>query len=213
VNPIHCGLGAALVRGRICGVRPVTLETSDGHTLAGDVAHPDGLERAGVVICHPHPRYGGTRFNMVVEALFSRLPEAGFVTLRFDFRADHDGGIAERLDVVAALDALEQEVLGVPLFVAGYSFGAIVALTTVDPRIAGIVAIAPPLTSAVPAPEAPALLLTPQHDQFCPPETASAVVGDWPNVECQVVEGADHFLAGHTAFVAARTSDWLSHRS
>ena len=194
-------------------MRPVTLETSDGHTLVGDVAHPDGLERGGVVICHPHPQYGGTRFNMVVEALFTRLPVAGFVAVRFDFRADHDGGVAERLDVIAALDALEQEVLGVPLFVAGYSFGASVALTAHDSRIAGIVAIAPPLTSSLPAPVAPTLLLTPRHDQFCPPATASKIAADWPNVEYEVIEGADHFLAGHTAYAASRTSDWLSART
>jgi alpha/beta superfamily hydrolase len=194
-------------------VRPLTVETADGHQLAADVAHPDALARAGVAICHPHPQYGGTRFNVVVEALFTSLPSAGVAALRFDFRADHDGGVAERLDVTAALDALEQELLGVPLFVVGYSFGAVVALTTVDARIAGVVAIAPPLSRGITAPVVPALLLTPRHDQFCPPATAAAIAGDWPGVELEVVEGADHFLAGHTAQVAKRATEWVTARS
>ena len=72
----------------------VQLTTSDGHNLAADIAVPTGTADSadtlgGVVLCHPHPSYGGNRFNTVVEALFHSLPAAGFVTLRFDFRAEH----------------------------------------------------------------------------------------------------------------------------
>ena len=73
------------------------------------------------------------------------LPPAGFTTIRFDFRAAHDGGIAERLDVIAAVDAVADG--GGPLFLAGYSFGAMVALATDDPRVTGIIAVAPPFTA------------------------------------------------------------------
>jgi len=205
---------AAETRRSVCDdphVRSLSLHTSDGQRLAADVAEAEAeAPIGGVVLCHPQPMYGGNRFNIVVDALFSALPPAGFTTLRFDFRSAHDGGIGERLDVRAALDALAGD--GVPLFVVGYSFGAVVALTTNDPRTAGIVAVAPPLTPDVPAPTVPCLMLTPDHDQYCPPERASAIAGGWTGVEIEVVESADHFLAGRTAAVAQRSVAWLSGR-
>ena len=186
----------------------LTLRTSDGVRLAADTAEPPTEVRGGVVLCHPHPLYGGNRFHPVVDALFQALPAAGFRTVRFDFRAAHDNGVAERRDVVAGLDAVASA--DGPLFVVGYSFGAIVALTTDDPRIAGVVAIAPPLTSDAPAHAGPALVLTPRHDQFCPPERATAIVAAWPATTVDVVEGADHFLLGAASTVAQRSLAWLS---
>ena len=59
-----------------------SLRTSDGHTLAADLATAEGEPRGAVVLCHPHPQYGGNRFNNVVDALFRALPPAGFTTLR-----------------------------------------------------------------------------------------------------------------------------------
>jgi uncharacterized protein len=189
----------------------MTLHTADGQTLAADRAEPNGDVRGGVVVCHPHPLYGGNRFHPVVDALFRTLPAAGFRTLRFDFRAAHDGGVAERLDLVAALDGLAADTsAGLPLFVAGYSFGALVALATDDARIAGVVAIAPPLTADAPAHPGPALVLSPSHDQFCPPERAAAIAASWPDTTVVAIEGADHFLVGAAAAVAERTAAWLT---
>jgi alpha/beta superfamily hydrolase len=192
-------------------VSSLTLRTADGQTLAADLAAPPGDVRGGVVVCHPHPLYGGNRFHPVVDALFRALPAAGFRTLRFDFRAAHDGGAAERLDLVAALDALSGgEPPARPLFVAGYSFGALVALTTDDERIAGVVAIAPPLTAEASVHDGAALVLSPRHDQFCPPERAAAITGSWPDTTVDAIEGADHFLVGAAAAVAERTVAWLT---
>jgi alpha/beta superfamily hydrolase len=190
----------------------VQLTTSDGHLLDADVAEPpDGVaHRGGVVVCHPHPQYGGNRFNNVVAELFGALPTAGFETLRFDFRSEHGGGVAERLDVVAALDELKRAGRA-PLFVAGYSFGAAVALATPDERIAAIAAIAPPLTmTPVPQPTVPVLVLSPAHDQFCPPAAAGEAAEGWPAVELDTIESTDHFLLGQTAWVAERVTSWLT---
>lgn len=183
------------------------LHTSDGHVLTADVAEAEGQDRGAVVICHPHPLYGGDRFNPVVGALFDVLPRAGFRSIRFDFRAAHDGGVAERLDVAAALDHVAMG--DRPAFVVGYSFGALVALSTPDARIAGLVAVAPPLAADAPPPAAPVLVLTPRHDQFCAPDRANALVAAWPAAEFGVVESADHFLAGHSGAVADRVAAWL----
>jgi uncharacterized protein len=199
-------------------IRPITLAAGDGAALAGDLALPPE-PRAAAVVCHPHPAYGGDRRNIVVEALFRALPAAGVAALRFDFRpgAGGDPGGA-RADVVAALDRLAAEVgAGVPLWLAGYSFGADVALAVDDPRARGWVAVAPPLRfGGPPAPAVgdgrPVLVVVPEHDQFSPPDAARAATGAWPSVDVAVVPGADHFLAGGTAAVAAAVVAWLSDR-
>lgn len=193
----------------------VRLTTSDGHTLAGDLELPsDGPPVVGaVVLCHPHPQYGGNRFNTVVTALFERLPAAGFAALRFDFRREFGGGVAEQLDLVAALDHLDtvEQLAGVPRFVVGYSFGAAVALATPDDRIRAIAAVAPPLAMMpVPEPAVPVLVLTPRHDQFSPPDATEPIVAGWSSTDVDTVESADHFLAGHTADVADRVAGWLA---
>jgi len=82
-----------------------------------------------VVLCHPHPLYGGTMDNKVITTLARRLGEAGFGTLRFDFRGagrsegTHDGSGREALDVIAALVAAASETTGA-IWLAGYSFGS-----------------------------------------------------------------------------------------
>jgi uncharacterized protein len=186
------------------------LHTADGHELAADIAEPSGAVRGTAVLCHPHPLYGGNRFNDVVEALFGALPAAGWRTLRFDFRSAHDHGVGERLDVVAAIDAVQLP--DVPLYVVGYSFGALVALATTDERADGIVAVAAPLSQDVAPPSVPTLVLTPSEDQFCTPDVAGPIVASWPHADFAVIDSADHFLAGRTSLVAERTLAWLAER-
>lgn len=188
------------------------MTTEDGVDLDGDVGTPDGDPVGGVVVCHPHPQYGGDRFHPVVDAVWSLLPTLGFVALRFDFRREFDGGVAERSDVVAAVDEVAGRTAG-PVFVVGYSFGSVVALATPDDRVAGIVAIAPPIAvTPVDAPTVPTLLLVPRHDQFSPPEALGPVAADWRDCDVEVVESADHFLVGHARTVAEAAGAWLRRR-
>jgi len=193
--------------------RTISLTTADGIVLAADLARP-AAPRAAAVLCHPHPAYGGDRHNIVVDALFRALPAAGIAALRFDFRG---AGGGEQDDVLAALDRLAGDVAGVPLWLVGYSFGADVALGVDDPRLAGWVAVAPPLRfGSPPVPAAgdprPALLLVPEQDAYSPPERTRAATAAWPTVTVEVVPMADHFLAGAgaAAGVAATVTAWLS---
>jgi alpha/beta superfamily hydrolase len=204
----------------MASAQTIRLRTADGCELTADLAEADGPVRGGVVVCHPHPLYGGNRHNPVVDAVFTALPAAGFRALRFDFRSVHDsdrfgGGVAESADVVAALDRLADDHPDLPLFLVGYSFGAALSLATLDGRVGAIVAIAPPL-GAMPierVPTVPVLVLSPRHDQYCPPDTAAPIVATWPRAELEPVESADHFLAGHTAAVARRAVTWLAGRA
>lgn len=199
-------------------IRPIAL-AAGGVTLAGDLALP-AEPAAAAVVCHPHPAYGGDRHNTVVDAVFRALPARGIAALRFDFRPGAgSGGAGAEDDVVAALDRLVAEVgPAVPVWLAGYSFGADVALAVADPRHRGWAAVAPPLRfGGRPAPAAgdrrPVLVVVPEHDQFSPPAAARAATAAWPAVEVTVAPRADHFLAGASAAVAGTVADWLSARS
>ncbi len=197
----------------------ISLLTADGETLVGDLRVPASV-RAGAVVCHPHPAYGGDRYNPVVDALFRALPAADVACLRFDFRRPGPRratgeGVAERADVVAALHRLATEVGDdVPLFLAGYSFGADVALSVGDDRHAGWALVAPPFRySGPPRPgqgdRRPVLVMAPEHDAFAPPAWVEETTRSWPDVTVEPVPMADHLLAGATAAVATRLTDWL----
>jgi hypothetical protein len=205
------GTVATVSEPRPVSIRTVQLRTSDGVELVGDLAVP-ATARSAAIVCHPHPQYGGNRSNNVVTALFDALPVAGVAALRFDFRARFSGGPGERLDAVAAVDELARAVPGVPLVAVGYSFGAMVALGLDDARVTLLCLVAPPLAMApeVRSPAVPTLVLTPAHDQFSPPEANGPIAARWPNCEHEVIEMADHSLAGHTRTVAERVTAWLT---
>lgn len=196
----------------------VQVTTADGEVLDGDLALA-ATPRAGVVLCHPHPQYGGSRFDRVISALTEALPTHGYDALRFDFRRRYGAGIDERLDAVGALDVLAERRPGSPLHLVGYSFGAMVAMGVHDDRIASHVLIAPPLVgeyAAIAPPVGPTLLLVPEHDQFCPPGTAAAAIASWPppvaERDVTTVTMADHFLAGRVDTVVEAIVGWLDAR-
>jgi alpha/beta superfamily hydrolase len=91
-------------------------------------------KRGGAIICHPHPLYGGSMHNNVVEALEEGFLQSAFTTLRFNFRGvgesegAYDDGDGEVQDAIAACGHM-RHVLGgdAPLVLAGYSFGAWIA--------------------------------------------------------------------------------------
>jgi alpha/beta superfamily hydrolase len=183
-------------------------------TAGFDVAVPEDV-RAVAVLCHPHPDHGGDRHNAVVAALFGALPAGGVAALRFDFRRPVGDGLGRAVeDVEAALDAAAERVPDVPVVLCGYSFGAVAALAAlgVRPDVSRLAVVAPPLAllPATAPPAVPVLVLVPAHDQFSPPAAVEPVVAEWPDADMEVVESADHFLAGRTAWVADRIVSWLS---
>ncbi len=197
-------------------IRTVEFRSADDIALIGDLAVPTGA-RAGAVVCHPHPSYGGDRFNHVVTALYEALPSAGIAALRFDFRAEFGDGVGERLDAIGALDELEAVVGDLPLAMVGYSFGAWIVASLTDERIRASVLVAPPLAMmpAVPTPRRPTLVMTPLHDQFSPPTANEPIVASWiaesaSPIEHEVIAMADHSLLGRTGVVATRATTWLT---
>jgi alpha/beta superfamily hydrolase len=188
-------------------IEPVALRTNDGLRLEAELAVPDEPWAAAVLL-HPHPQHGGNMRSIVPGTLFERLPAEGVACLRFNFRGvegsegSHGEGVAERLDVVAAIDALAPITEGWPLVLAGWSFGADTSLAVDDARVAGWCAVAPPLRvvkvddMVAAFDPRPKLLVVPEHDQFRAPDSARAVTAEWKNTRIEVVPGADHFLVG-----------------
>ena len=106
-----------------------TVVIEGGERLEG-VLHR-GCASGGVVICHPHPVYGGSMWNGVVGAIEQGFSKAGFTTLRFNFRGvgrstgHYDEGVGETADLAAACQFLKGSMAqGGRFVIAGYSFGA-----------------------------------------------------------------------------------------
>lgn len=183
---------------------------SDGNTLEAELAHAVGTPRVGVVLCHPHPQYGGTMRSIVISALFEALPEVGAAVLRFNFRGveastgTYDEGRGERDDARAALQSLAGSLPpGTPLVLVGWSFGADVALSVLDPAVTAWVAIAPPLhfvadLGALAADPRRKLLVLAAHDEIRAPAEVAAEAAAWSAFDIEVVPGASHFFVGRT---------------
>ncbi len=184
--------------------------------LEGLVAMPDsdGARARAAVVCHPHPQYGGSMYNNIVEAVLAALWELGRATLRFNFRGvgqsegEYGGGSGEMQDARAAASfALSQPGVTRDGFVmAGYSFGARIALGAGAPmaEVAHLLAVAQPLgmmdLSGLAGSAKPVALIAGDHDQYCPLPALRALherIGAASRIE--TIAGADHFFGGYEA--------------
>ncbi|MDB5731113.1 MAG: putative transrane protein [Variovorax sp.] len=99
-------------------------------------ATPAVPARGVAVIAHPHPLFGGTMDNKVVQTLARAFVACGWTAVRFNFRGvgasegAHDEGRGETEDMRAVI---EQVAPGGPLAIAGFSFGAFVASRAAEP--------------------------------------------------------------------------------
>jgi alpha/beta superfamily hydrolase len=182
-------------------------------TLEGLLANPGG-GAPGAVVCHPHPMYGASMYNNVVDAILAALWECGYATLRFNFRGvgasegEHDGGPGEVADAGAAMAHLlaQPDVRRDDAMMAGYSFGAMVALSAGYERrdVARIVAVALPIamTDARVPPDAskPLLLVSGDRDSYSPVAGLQALQQKIrASAKVELIAGADHFFGGQEA--------------
>ena len=99
--------------------------------------------RFAALVCHPHPRLGGTMHNHATYRLARSARAAGGASLRFNFRGvgrsagQYDHGRGEADDAAAALAFLAARYPGLPRLACGFSFGAFASLTA-GPRDAGV---------------------------------------------------------------------------
>lgn len=181
--------------------------------------------RYAALVCHPHPKGGGTMHNKVVYRAAKTMQSLGLPTLRFNFRGtglsegEHDEGRGEREDVRAALDWLDAR-YGLPVLVVGFSFGAHVALRACcgDARIPGFVALGLPVAAEgrdytygfLASCTLPKLFISGGADQYGPQAALVHIVASAAQpASLVIVPEADHFFAGKLDQMQHALQDWL----
>jgi hypothetical protein len=192
-------------------------------TLEGVFALPAGPGPLGlVVVCHPHPLYGGNMYNRVVHAICRKAGEKGLAWLKFNFRGvgnsdgHFGGGLGEKEDVQAAISfavkqaKIDQGKIGI----CGYSFGSMVAFSVAveDQRIKAVAGISPfvqpaDLLDHYPKPK---LFLSGTNDEFIDAQSLSRLVERLPEPkELAIYPGVNHFWTGFEDPMAAKVSQFF----
>jgi uncharacterized protein len=177
------------------------------------------------VLCHPHPLFGGTMHNKVIYQTAKSLDALGLPVLRFNFRGaglsagTHDRGRGEREDVRAALDFLASEFPGVPLLLAGFSFGCWVGLRVgcEDPRVTELIGLGTPVNntdfSFLESCAKPKLFVHGSNDEHGDVRKVEVLVASLPGEnQMVVVPDADHFFAGKLNQLDTAITKWLTTR-
>ncbi len=160
-----------------------------------------------VVVCHPHPKHGGTMHNKVVYRLARGLRKSGCVVLRFNYRGvnlsegEYAHGIGETDDARTALRELQSRYPYLPLMAAGFSFGSRVALrlTSQERVIRRVVPVGFPTTitdrAFVYEVQVPKLFIHSTHDNFGPRPEFEKFFETVPKPkEVNWIESPDHFF-------------------
>jgi alpha/beta superfamily hydrolase len=177
-------------------------------TLEGCLHHkaaPNAIAPWTLVICHPHPLYGGTMDNKVVTTIAKAGVELGLQVLRFNYRGvGHSGGafadaIGECEDLQAVIVFLKQQHPDLRLILCGFSFGAyIVTKVTADRQdVKGLLTVAPAVLhydfNGLAQVKCPWFLIQGDADEVVPPQS----VYDWLAKTTQSVKRIDFAGAGH----------------
>jgi alpha/beta superfamily hydrolase len=184
--------------------------------------NPATPARLAAVVCHPHPLFGGTMHNKVVYQAAKSLDALGLPVLRFNFRGaglsggTHDRGRGEQGDVKAALDFLAGEFPGLPLLLAGFSFGCWVGLKVgcADERVEKMIGLGTPVNNSdfsyLRNCQTPKLFVHGTNDEFGEIGKLEALVESLPGDNRLVVVGeANHFFVGKLDQVDEAIRSWL----
>jgi alpha/beta superfamily hydrolase len=170
---------------------------------------PDGDSIGTAVIAHPHPLFGGTMDHKVVQTIARAAVQAGFTTVRFNFRGAgtsegaHDEGRGETEDM---LEVIRQAAPQGPIVLGGFSFGAFVATRVIerlwtirDVHRIVLVGLGASRFDPLPLPadsHERAIVIHGENDDTV---ELSAVL-DWARPQAlpvTVVPGVEHFFHGH----------------
>lgn len=181
--------------------------------LEAVLEYPQGSLPAGsVVVLHPHPQHGGTMHNKVAHTLARAFVRLGYAALRFNFRGteasegDYDAGIGELEDALVAVSYLrrwmQDKDAAAPLWLAGFSFGAAIAVrAALVAKPAGLISVAPAVsrfaTDLDGQPACPWLVIQGDADELVEvDDTVRWLDSLEPGPELIVIPGAEHFFHG-----------------
>ena len=208
-------------------MREVTTEFHSGSlTLEGVLCIPEeGGPRPAVIVCHPHPLYGGSMENNVVNCLYSALNEESLISFKFNFRGvgKSEGyfsdGVGEQDDVISAISFINalSEVDPERMGLIGYSAGAAFALPVgcENPRIKSLGAISPPLAmfdfGFLKGCIKPKIMISGSRDDFTPAGRFVEFCQDLPSpIDYDFIEGADHFWWGYEPEMARKAAAFFA---
>ena len=161
-----------------------------------------------VVVCHPHPQHGGTMHNKVAHTLARAFVRMGFAALRFNFRGTeesegvYDAGDGELADALAAIEWMHARFPEKALWVAGFSFGAAIAVkAAVAIEVDGLISVAPAISRFASGldtqPTCPWLIVQGDQDELVDvDETVTWVDGLEPGPELLIISDGEHFFHG-----------------
>lgn len=179
----------------------------DNVSLEGVLSFPEGKGPFSlVVVCHPHPLYGGNMDNNVVTAVCMGLGKLNLASLKFNFRGvgrsngRFDGGVGECDDAMAAVSfaLAREEINNNKIGICGYSFGSMIAFASAvrDPRVMAVAGISPFIEppDLLNNYERPKLFLIGDNDAFINAKSLMEMVNVLPGKkELRVYPGIDHF--------------------
>lgn len=199
-------------------------------TLAGPAGRIEALldlpagPRGGAVavVCHPHPQHQGTMLNKVVHTIGRAMGDLGVPVLRFNFRGvgasegAYADGLGETDDVAAVATWARQRFAGAELWLAGFSFGAAVAIRAALAVAPGrLVSVAPPVGRMADLlgdarPPCPWLVVQGGADQVVAPSAVEAWVGSRvPPPDLRLLPEVDHFFHGRLTLLRDTLTGWL----
>lgn len=189
-------------------IESLFLEGPDGR-LEALLEEPDNEVREAALVCHPHPQHGGTMHNKVVYRLARGLRRSGAAVLRFNYRGvnlsegSYADGEGEIEDARSALTWLRGRYPGLPVTLAGFSFGSRVVLRLAcggEPARRVIAAGFPTVyrdRGYLDGCIVPRIFVQSTHDQFGPLTELEPLVAGLPEPkQLVVIEAQDHFFAG-----------------
>lgn len=168
----------------------------------------EGALEGCAVVCHPHPQHGGTMHNKVVHTLVRAFVRSGYEALRFNFRGteqsdgEYDAGNGELDDALAVVEWMRARHASYPLWLAGFSFGAAVAVkAAVATHVDGLISVAPAIsrfaTGLESQPDCPWLIVQGDEDELVDvEETVEWVDSLEPGPELLVIPQGEHFFHG-----------------
>src|SRR6188474_540321 len=192
--------------------------------LEAIIKEPSDQPTGAALVLHPHPLGGGTMHNKVVFRAAAALHEAGFVTLRINFRGvgestgEHDEGRGELDDVRAGLDYLASNYPGLKILLCGFSFGARVGLEVgiADERVNYLIGIGTPLDrydfGFLERCRKPLLLVHGERDEHGDIEKLRSLVSQIQSsvdVQLVVIPDADHFFEGQLNDLKRAIDAWV----
>lgn len=179
---------------------------------AGDIearmTSPAAGPPAVAVICHPHPLHGGSLDNKVTATLARTLSTLGVPALRFNFRGvgassgHFAAGIGETEDLLAVMRQAQGLYPGRALWLAGFSFGAYVALRAAQVMaVDRLITVAPPVNlydfSDLSAPDCPWLLIQGKDDEVAPCKSVLRWAARlYPAPHSVYLDGVGHYFHG-----------------